>query len=86
MSWITHKITYLEMWFYILFFNTEHSQVHMSACYLFFQFCSQDLFEEFWKRNFPDQYLGMSYNVYICVCIAAIQREEFTGMCTTLKL
>ena len=40
---------------YFLFFKSEHSQVHMSACYfiLFFQFWSQDLFAngEFWKRN-----------------------------------
>ena len=40
MNNVTHKITYLEMWIYFLFFNSEHSQVHMSACFFILFFSS----------------------------------------------
>ena len=40
MNNVTHKITYLEMWIYFLFFNSEHSQIYMSACYFIPYFLS----------------------------------------------
>ena len=75
MNNVTHKITYLEMWIYFLFFNSEHSQVHMSGCYFIyiFQLCSQDLFGEFWKKIFL---LKFRNQLHIHVYVFALQFKE----------